>query len=89
MTLTACAGSEAQATAPQPTAAPTTAPTPTTAPAPTAAPTAVPTLAKGVLVAGVDVGGMGFSLCIGLWGLRQAGGNKQRERREGDHRCDT
>jgi beta-lactamase class A len=62
LSLTACAGSEAQATAPDPTAAPTSAPAPTAAPtstpAPTAAPTAVPTLAKGVLVAGVDVGGL-------------------------------
>jgi beta-lactamase class A len=62
--LTACASSEAQATAPNPTTAlaPSAAPAPTAAPtstpAPTAAPTAVPTLAKGVLVAGVDVGGL-------------------------------
>jgi len=58
--LTGCAGSEAQATAPEPSAAPTTAPAPTTASIPTSAPTtyptAVPTLAKGVLIAGVDVG---------------------------------
>jgi beta-lactamase class A len=58
--LTACAGSEAQATAQNPTAPPTAAPAPTAAPVPTAVPasepTAVPTLAKGVLVAGVDVG---------------------------------
>src|SRR5687768_15300702 len=62
--LTACAGAAAQATAPDPTAppAPSAAPDPTAAPtstpAPTAAPTAVPTLAKDVLVAGVDVGGL-------------------------------
>src|SRR5215212_2461239 len=63
--LSACAGSEAQATAPGPTravtaAAPTSAPTapPTAAPTNTPAPTAVPTLAKGVIVAGVDVGGL-------------------------------
>jgi len=62
LTLTACASSEAQATAPDPTVppAPTSAPAPTTAPtnapAPTVAPTAVPVLAKDVLVAGVDVG---------------------------------
>ncbi len=62
--LTACAGSEAQATAseptvpPAPSATPTPTAAPTSAPAPTAAPTALPTLAKGVLVAGVDVGGL-------------------------------
>jgi beta-lactamase class A len=65
LVLSACAGSEAQATAPQPTRAiaadaPTTAPTtvPTAVPTNTPAPTAVPTLAKGVIVAGVDVGGL-------------------------------
>lgn len=63
LSLTACAGSEAQATAtdptpPAPTAAPAPTSAPTSAPAPTAAPTAVPVLAKGVLVAGVDVGGL-------------------------------
>src|SRR5689334_20642210 len=64
LTLAACAGSEAQANAPDPTvapapsAAPAPTPAPTGAPAPTAAPTAVPTLAKDVLVAGVDVGGL-------------------------------
>ncbi len=58
LTLTACAGSEAQATAPNPTAlpAPTTAPAPTAAPTSAPEPTAVPILAKGVLVAGVNVG---------------------------------
>src|SRR5687768_12541093 len=58
--LTACAGSEAQATAPDPTAlpAPSAAPVPTATPTSTPEPTAVPTLAKGVLVAGVDVGGL-------------------------------
>ncbi|MEO7909180.1 MAG: serine hydrolase, partial [Roseiflexaceae bacterium] len=62
LTLTACAGAEAQANAPDPTTppAPTAAPTSMPAPtaAPTAGPTAVPVLAKGVLVAGVDVGGL-------------------------------
>ena len=60
LTLTACAGSEAQAIAPEPTSlpAPSAAPAPTSTPAPTAAPTAVSMLAKGVLVAGVDVGGL-------------------------------
>jgi beta-lactamase class A len=70
LTLTACAGSEAQATAPAPTepaaptAAPTVAPTtpptaaPTSAPTATPQPTAPPTLAKDVFVAGVDVGGL-------------------------------
>src|SRR3954465_13378890 len=64
LTLTACAGSEAQANEPDPTAplAPTSAPVPTaaptSAPAPTAAPTAVPKLANGVLIAGVNVGGL-------------------------------
>src|SRR6185503_5164118 len=68
LTLTACAGAEAQATAPDPTVppAPSAAPAPTPSvgsgngAAPTSAPepTAVPTLAKGVLVAGVDVGGL-------------------------------
>src|SRR5215217_4559523 len=64
LTLTACAGSEAQANAPDPTtppapsAAPAPTSAPTSAPAPTAAPTAVPVLAKDVLVAGVDVGGL-------------------------------
>jgi beta-lactamase class A len=65
LVLSACADSEAQATAPQPTRAvaadaPTTAPTmaPTAAPTNTPAPTAVPTLAKGIIVAGVDVGGL-------------------------------
>ncbi len=63
--LSACAGSEARATAPEPTravtaVAPTAPPTapPTAAPTSTPAPTAVPTLAKGVIVAGVDVGGL-------------------------------
>src|SRR5262245_3858132 len=63
--LSGCAGSAAQATAPQPTQAiaadaPTAAPTavPTAVPTNTPAPTAVPTLAKGVIVAGVNVGGL-------------------------------
>src|SRR5690349_2801496 len=69
LTLTACASPAAQATAPDPTAppAPTSAiptqggvPTfaPTAVPTPTSAPTAAPVLAKDVLVAGVDVGGL-------------------------------
>lgn len=65
LVLTACAGSEAQANAPQPTraiaadaatASPTAAPT--AAPTSTPAPTAVPTLAQDVIVAGVNVGGL-------------------------------
>jgi beta-lactamase class A len=64
--LTACAGPEAQATAPQPTAlaTPTTTVAPTATPtAPTALPqpTAAPMLAQGLLVAGVDVGGLGLA----------------------------
>jgi beta-lactamase class A len=60
--LTACAGSQAQANSPQPTAppAPTAAPTavPTAAPTDIPAPTALPALAQDLFVAGVDVGGM-------------------------------
>ena len=60
LVLAACASASAQADTPPPTAtaAPTVAPTAAPTVAPTAAPTAVPALAKGVLVAGVDVGGL-------------------------------
>ena len=58
--LTACASSAAQATAPSPVALPTAAATaaPTVAPTSAPQPTAIPTLAKDVQVAGVDVGGL-------------------------------
>lgn len=58
--LTACASSAAQATAPSPVALPTAAATaaPTAAPTSAPQPTAIPTLAKDVQVAGVDVGGL-------------------------------
>lgn len=61
LVLTACAEPEAQATSAQSISPPTlsvAAPTPTYAPTSTPQPTAVPRLAKDVLVAGVDVGGL-------------------------------
>jgi len=57
--LTACAGAAAQANSPQPTARrATAAPQPTAAPTAPPQPTATPALAQGVVVAGVDVGGL-------------------------------
>ena len=38
---------------------------------------------------GMDVGGVGFCCRIRYRRLRQASGNEQRERREGDHRRDS
>ena len=43
---------------------------------------------EGVAGAGVDMGGM-LPLPIRYWRLGKAGGNEQRERRDGDQRRDT